>query len=58
MDNELYKSSDLNPIEKQNNQKTKENNISITIEETIAQNRKILAENREILPSYRDSSSS
>lgn len=58
MDNELYKSSDLNPIEKQNNQKTNENNISITIEETIAQNRKILAENREILPSYRDSSSS
>ncbi|GEL04641.1 hypothetical protein M2M59_02245 [Rummeliibacillus sp. G93] len=56
MDNEMYKSSDLNPNEEQKSQKTDENEILISIEETIAQNRKILAENREILPSYRDSS--
>ncbi|AMW97982.1 hypothetical protein [Rummeliibacillus stabekisii] len=57
MDIEMYKSSDLNPNEEQINETPNENKVSVTIEETIAQNRKLLEENREILPSYQDSSS-
>lgn len=53
----MYKSSDLNPNEEQINEAPNENKVSVTIEETIAQNRKLLEENREILPSYQDSSS-
>ncbi|MGR6898299.1 hypothetical protein [Rummeliibacillus sp. TYF-LIM-RU47] len=58
MDIEIYKSSNLNPNEEQINETPSENKVSVTIEETIAQNRKLLEENREILPSYQDSSSS
>ncbi|GEM_PF-2827176 len=56
MDIEIYKSSDLNPNEEKINETPNENKVSVTIEETIAQNRKLLEENREILPSYQDSS--